>query len=91
MMKELGFCTRFDSVRLYIGNISALHVAGNRTFSSRLKHVALPYFFIHELVKESRIIIHYVKAEGQLADHGTKHLSRQSQCHLLELISEFRA
>ena len=46
MMKELGFGTRFDSVPRYIDNASALHVAGNRTYSSRVKHVALRYFFI---------------------------------------------
>ena len=36
MMKELGFGTRFDSLPLYIGNTSALHVAGNQTYSSRV-------------------------------------------------------
>ena len=44
MMKELGFGTRFDCVPLYIDNTSTLHVAGNRTYSSRVKHVALRYF-----------------------------------------------
>ena len=51
MMKELGFGTGFDIVPLYIDNTSALHVAGNRTYSSRVKDVALRYFFIQELVK----------------------------------------
>ena len=45
-MKELGFGTHFDSVPVYIDNISTLHVAGSRTYSSRVKHVALRYFFI---------------------------------------------
>jgi len=49
MMKELGFGTRFDSVPLYIDNTSALHVAGNRTYSSRVKHVALRCFFIQDV------------------------------------------
>ena len=91
MMKELGFGTRFDSVPLYIENTSTLHVAGNRTYSSRAKHVALRYFFIQELVKEGRITVRYVKTEDQLADIGTKHLSKQMQRYLLKLISEFRA
>ena len=46
MMKELGFGTRFDSVPLYIDSTSTLHVAGTRTYSSRVKRVALRYFFI---------------------------------------------
>ena len=90
MMKELGFGTRFDSVPLYIDNTSALHVAGNRTYSSRVKHVALRYFFIQELVKEGRITVKYVKTEDQLANIGTKNLSKQKQRYLLKLISELR-
>ena len=63
MMKELGFGTRFDSLPLYIDNTSVLQVAGNRTYSSRVKHVALRRFFIQELVKEGRNTVKYVKTE----------------------------
>ena len=45
MMKELGFGMRYESVSLYIDNTSALHVAGNRTYSSRVKHVASSVLF----------------------------------------------
>ena len=91
MMKKLGFGTRFDSVPLYIDNTSVMHVAGNQTYRSRVKHAALRYFFIQELAKEGRITVKYVKADDQLADIGTKHLSKQRQRYLLKLISEFRA
>ena len=90
MMKELGFGTRFDSVPLLFDNTSALHVAGNRTYSSRFTHVALRYI-IPELAKEGRITVKYVKTESQLAGIGTKHFSKQGQRYLLKLISEFRA
>ena len=78
-------------VPLFIDNTSALHVAGNRTYSSRVKHVALRYFFIQEIVREDRITVKYVKTENQLADIGTKHLSKERQRYLLKLISKFRA
>ena len=35
MMQELGFKDGFDSVHLFIDNTSAIHVAGNRTYSPR--------------------------------------------------------
>ena len=73
MMKGL-VGTRFDSVPLHIDNTSALHVARNRTCSSRVKHVAPRYFFIQELVKEDGITVHYVKTEDLLAVIETKHL-----------------
>ena len=44
MMMELGFTEEFRSVLVYIDDASALHVAGNRTFSTRAKHIALRYF-----------------------------------------------
>ena len=46
MMLELGFKEVFGSVPLYIDNTSALHVASNRTYSPRAKHIALRYFFM---------------------------------------------
>ena len=52
--------------------------------------MALRYFFILELVKEGSITFKYVKIEDQLADIGTKHLSKQRQRFLLKLTSEFR-
>ena len=46
MILELGFKGGFGSVPLYIGNTSALHVAGNHTYSPRVKHIALRHFFV---------------------------------------------
>ena len=77
VMQELGFKDGFDSVPLFIDNTSALHVAENRTFSRRAKHIALRYFFIQELVEDGMITIHYVKTQDQLAGFGTKHLNVQ--------------
>ena len=59
MTKELGFGMRFNNVPVYIDNASTLHVAGNQTYSPRVKHVALRFYFVQELVKEGRISIHY--------------------------------
>ena len=58
VIKELGFGTRFDNVPIYINNTSTLHVAGNQTYSPRVNHVALRFFFVQELVKERRISTH---------------------------------
>ena len=91
MMKELGFGTRFDNVPVYIDNTSTLHVTGNQTYSLRVKHVALRFFFVQGLAKEEKINIHYVKTEDQLADIGTKHLSKHRHRYLIKLISDFKA
>lgn len=46
VMTELGFGEEFGSVPLSIDNTTTLHVIGNRTFSARMTHVALRYFYI---------------------------------------------
>ena len=61
MMMELGFTERFWSVPVHMDNTSALHVAGNMIFSLRVKHIALGYFFVQDLVKEGKITIHFFK------------------------------
>ena len=91
MMLELGFDESFGSVSLDIGNTSVLHVTGTRVYSPRAKHIALRYFFVQELVEEDKIGIHYVKTEDQLADMGTKHLSKHRHRNLIKLINEFKA
>ena len=89
-MSGLGFDKSFGSVPLYIDNTLALHVAGNRTYSPRAKHIALRYFFVQELV-EGKVSIHYAKSEGQLADLGTKHHSKHRHRDLIKFIIEFKA
>ena len=91
MMMELGFTEGFWSVPVYIDNTSALHVAVNRSFSPREKHIALRYFFVQELVKERRVAVHFVKTEQQLPDLGTKHLKKHRHCFPIKLINEFKA
>ena len=91
MMLELGFKEGFGSVPLYIDNTSALHVAGNRTYSLRAKHIALRYFFVQELVKEGKITTYFVKTQDQIADLGTKHANKHHHRAFIKLTREFEA
>ena len=88
MRLELGFKEGFGSVPLYI---ETLHVAGNRTYSPRAKHIALRYFFVQELVEEGKITIHFVKTQDQITDLGTTHANKHRHCALIKLTMEFEA
>ena len=92
IMLELVFEKGFGSVPLCIVDTSALHIAGNRIYIPRAKHIALRYyFFVQELV-EGKIIIHYVvKNYDQLANLGTKHLNKHRHRNVIKLINEFKA
>ena len=76
MLTELGFGKDVAKVPLYCDNTATLHALGNRSFSSRTKHIALRFFFIRELVSEGRISIHYITTDINPADIGTKHLNK---------------
>ena len=60
MMLELGFKEEFGSAPLFTDSLSALHVAGNRTYSPRAEHITLRHFFVQGLVGESKITIYFV-------------------------------
>ena len=91
MMLELGFDNSFGSVPLYIDNTSALHIAGNRTYIPRAKHIARRYYFFGQELVEGKIsIIYIVTSMGQLADLGTKHLSKHRHRNVIKLINEFK-
>lgn len=50
LLTELGFGKEFAQVQLYYDNTATLHALGNRSFSSRTKHIALRFFLIRELL-----------------------------------------
>ena len=86
MLSELGFVKDFAKVPLYCDNTATLHALGNRSFSSRTKHIPLRFFF-RELVSEGRISIHYIPTDITPADIGTKHLNKHRFRNLLDIIS----
>ena len=89
MMTELGFGKLFAGVPLFGDNTGALHISGNSNYSSRTKHVALSFFHLKELVKDGKIPIHHVATQKQLADVGTKFLTKNTHRHLLNLIEVY--
>ena len=91
-MSGLVFGESVGSGPLHVDNTSALHIADNRTYIPRAKHIALRYyFFVQELV-EGKVSIHYVKSEGQLAEFlGTKHHLKHLHRDLIAFINDFKA
>ena len=89
ILTELGFGKEFAQMPVYCDNTATLHALGNRSFSSRITHIALRFFFIRKLVTEGKISIHYVPTEDNLADIGTKHFNKHRFKHLMDLINNF--
>lgn len=75
LMKELGITSSSQPV-IYCDNVGATYLAANPVFHSRMKHVALDYHFVRQLVQSKFLRVARVPSEDQLADGLTKPLPR---------------
>ena len=76
MMGELGFEETSKCAPIPVGNTSALHVARNKTYSSRANYVALRHFYVRDIIQDGKIPVHHVPTELNVADIGTKFLGK---------------
>lgn len=61
---------------IYCDNVGATYLCANPVFHSRMKHIAIDYHFIRELIQTSKLRVAHVSTKDQLADALTKPLSR---------------
>ncbi|CAL1385136.1 unnamed protein product [Linum trigynum] len=59
---------------LYSDNLGAVHFSANPVFHSRMKHLALDFHFVRELVQASALHVRHIPTAHQLADSLTKPL-----------------
>nr|KYP72066.1 Copia protein [Cajanus cajan] len=60
---------------VYSDNIGATYLCANPVFHSRMKHLAIHYHFVRDLVTNKEIQVHHIPSSHQLADLLTKSLS----------------
>ena len=88
-MTELSFGELFSTVHINCDSTGALHIAGNKRYSSRTKHIALRFFYLRELINDGTITVHHVPTQAMLADCCTKHLSKGAFREILRQINDF--
>lgn len=65
------------SPMLVTNNLSVSYVCKNPLFHSRMKHLALDYFFVHEQVFSLSLWVGHVKFSNQVDDFLTKPVGHQ--------------
>ena len=60
---------------LFLDNLGATYLSANPVFHSRLKHLAIDYHFVCDLVQSFKLRVVHVSVGNQLADALTKSLS----------------
>ncbi|KAL1221166.1 Retrovirus-related Pol polyprotein from transposon RE2 [Cardamine amara subsp. amara] len=75
LMSELGIKLPTPPV-IYCDNVGATYLCANPVFHSRMKHLALDYHFIRDLIQSGELRVTHVSTKDQLADALTKPLPR---------------
>lgn len=77
LLSELKVLSTAPST-LHCDNLGATFVCKNLIFHSRMKHLALDYFFVRELLQKGAIRVQHISTNDQIADIMTKPLASAS-------------
>ncbi|CAH9085925.1 unnamed protein product [Cuscuta epithymum] len=75
LLTELGI-SLVSTPQLFCDNQGATYVCSNPVFHSRMKHFALDFFFVRELVEHGQLIVKHISTKHQIADILTKPLGK---------------
>ncbi|CAA7018700.1 unnamed protein product [Microthlaspi erraticum] len=88
LLTQLGVTLTHTHV-IYCDNVGDTYLCANPVFHSRMKHLALDYHFIRELVQSGVLRVVHVSTDDQLADALTKALPRPRFVELSSKIGVF--
>ena len=74
---------------LFSDNLGVTYLSTNPVFHSHMKHLAIDYHFVHDLVQSSKLRVTRVSTSDQLVDALTKSLSRSrlfSPCNKIDVV-----
>lgn len=74
LLRELNVQSSTGPV-IYCDNVGATQLSANPVFHSRMKHLAIDYYFVRELVQKGYLRVVHVNSQDQLADIMTKSLT----------------
>ena len=75
LLDELGLKLR-EPPLLLCDNVGATQLSLNHVIHSRMKHIAIDLYFVHDFVQRGHLRVAHVHTDDQLADLLTKPLAR---------------
>lgn len=75
LLQELGIKVPVTPV-IYCDNVGATYLCANPVFHSKMKHIAINYHFVRNLIQLVIVSVTHISIRDQLADALTKPLSR---------------
>jgi len=85
LLKEFGHPI-IKALQLFSDNIGATCLCVNPVFLTRMKHLAIDYHFVRNLVASKELQVSHVSTSCQLADLLTKYSSHSRHAFFLDKI-----
>ena len=67
-----------EPVILYFDNTSAINISKNPVMHAKIKHIAIKYHYVRELVEDKQVKMEYINSKEQIADIFTKPLPKDA-------------
>ena len=80
LCSELGF--KQQAVRIDCDSQSAIFLAKNLAYHSRMKHIDVQYHFVRDMVESMKVLQEKVDTLENVADSLTKYVSTEKFCWL---------
>ena len=86
-VREVKFVTQIlDAIKIkykkpidvFVDNIGAIFLAGNRNSSERSKHIDLKYHYVRQIIDDGLVDVKFVRSQANLADLFTKNLGSEA-------------
>ena len=74
LLCEIGYTSSIQPT-VYSDNLNAIHYAANPIFHSRMKHLAMDFYFVKEKVQQQVFRVTHISSHDQFTDFLTKSLS----------------
>ena len=71
-----------DPIVIYCDSTSAINISKNLVMYSKIKHIAIKYDFLRELVQDKEVSLEYVNTKEQITNIFTKPLSNDAFLYL---------
>ena len=69
-------------VTLYCDNTSAINISKNPMMHTKIKHIAIKYHYVRELVQDKKVKMEYINIKEQIVDIFTKALPKDAHEYL---------
>ena len=86
LIAEIGYCYNDNPMVLKCDNQSAQHLALNKVYHARTKHIDIKYHYIRSILENKLIVLVYTSTSDMIADIFTKNLTKEKHLKFIKAL-----